>query len=738
MSDSHKYEVSTAADSQQGDLLSLSDIVLILKRRGWIGLLAGLGVGGGAIVGIMQQDPRYEASSSLVVELNPDRVINVEEVVDIGVEQGLLAAAMNTHIERLNSRRMAETVLEELSASDRRELRRPFLDPNLSGEEQPRVTPGMLREVVTVNWLRNSQVLQIAARHPNPEITRILSSLYASTYIGFQTSVRDSSTHSAVAFLEREVADIRGRLEAKERDLTEYRRRHNLVAVEDNQSIIGDELRQINSALTRERLKAVERQTLMDQIEDAEGELDRLLEISSIAQPDSIQAQLAQLTEVENEREALAETFLARHPRMQENAARRDSVRASLMRSVERRIAEINGEYAALGSTISGLEAELAEAERRSLELDRLAIEFHALRREVESARQTYNQLAARLNETRVASQVDITNLRVLDLADTPRDPVTPSPLLAGLVGAALFGIVLIGLPVGIEMADKRLQTYIDIENYLGKPVLGDIRYLGSKSSTEIIRSVMKEEEPLLEAYRGIYSALLLSRLPETSVALVVTSSLPEEGKTSIVGNLAAVFGRHGKKTLLIDADLRRPSLHRGFGLKNDEGGLLSWLQSGEELPPVGCALEAFAPLALVELAPKTWLLRSGGSTKSPTEVFSDPKFDRLISRIKTEFDVAILDTPPVGVFPDATILGDYAEGTVFVARQRSVTKAKARNSVRRMDRSGAPVSGVIFNAIRGSSAVGGEGYGDSYQYGYDKYSEKYRREYANERAESP
>ena len=138
-------------------------------------------------------------------------------------------------------------------------------------------------------------------------------------------------------------------------------------------------------------------------------------------------------------------------------------------------------------------------------------------------------------------------------------------------------------------------------------------------------------------------------------------------------------------------------------------------------------------PRSSTSLAPNTWLLRSGGSTKSPTEIFANSKFDRIISRIKTEFEVVILDTPPVGVFPDATLIGDYADGTVFVARQRKVTKARARNSVLRMDRTAAPVLGVVFNAVRGHSAMSGDGYGygESYQYGYGKDVEKYRKQYA-------
>ncbi len=714
------------------DLLSAGDIALVLRRRGWIGILAGIVVAGGIFVGIMQQTPRYEASSSLVVELNPDRVINVEEVVDIGVERGLLSAAMNTHLERLRSRRMAETVLNELSSSQRERIRRPFLNPNLPREDQISVTPGMIRDIIEISWLRNSQVLQITARHPDPEVTQMLSSLYATHYIGFQTSLRDTSTSSAVSFLEREVNDIHQRLDAKERELAEYRRTHNLVAVEDNRSVISDELRQINNALTEQRIKAIELRTLLAQIEEAHDDLDRLLEISPIARPASIQEQVSRLNEVENERDELAETFLARHPMMLTTAARRDSLEASLRRSIERRIAEIRGDYSAVQASLSGLESELKEAESRSLELDRLAIEFNALRREVDSERRTYEQLALRLNETSIASQIDITNLRILDIADTPRDPYSPSLLLASLLGAALFGVVFVGLPLAIELIDKRLQTYADIENYIGKPILGDVRFLPGKSSSQIMTGVMVEDEALLESFRGIYSNLLLCRLPESSLALVVTSSIPEEGKTSIAGNLAEVFGRHGKKTLLIDADLRRPSLHRGFDLKNDQGGLVSWIQGEEDLPPVGVSLEEFAPLALVELAPQTWLLRSGGSTKSPTEIFSNPRFDRIISRIKTEFDVIVLDTPPVGVFPDATLIGEYTDGTVFVARQRKVSKAKARNSVIRMDRSGSPVLGVVFNAVRGRSAAGGEGYADSYQYGYDKYTEKYQKEYTN------
>jgi capsular exopolysaccharide synthesis family protein len=376
----------------------------------------------------------------------------------------------------------------------------------------------------------------------------------------------------------------------------------------------------------------------------------------------------------------------------------------------------------------------LDAAKEESRRLESLAIEYRVLSRKVEAQREIFDRITSRFNETSVSQQINSTTIRILDLAALPSRPVWPDTKKIGLAAVLLFGFIFVGLPFGIELVDNRLRSFDDIERYVGKAILGDIPLYKARPAEALAELSQSEDVSERESLAAIYGALRLHLGTfNKPLSLVVTSSVPSEGKSIVAANLASTLAEQGYKTLVLDCDLRRPSQHRYHRLDN-RLGLMEWLR-GEQ--PIAADLLADEQLGIRALGSsgKHYLLSSGGSTTHAGSILEHPRMDQLVSRLKQEFDVLIFDTPPVGVFHDATLVGDYADHCVFVARQQVTTRQKTRHSVNLMDRSRAKVLGVIFNGVTNLRAAAGYGsyggsYSERYKYGYGKGAADYAQAY--------
>jgi len=473
-----------------------------------------------------------------------------------------------------------------------------------------------------------------------------------------------------------------------------------------------------------------------NQINAAGDNLDLIMNLPFVGGKLNVAEIYNELQDLKTEQRILAETYLERHPLMVENLAAQKAVSEALWMAIRQGSQEYTVEEARITEELASLNAELDAAKEESRRLESLAIEYRVLSRKVEAQRDIFDRITSRFNETSVSQQINSTTIRILDLAALPREPVWPDVKKIGLASILLFGFIFVGLPFGIELLDNRLRSFDDIERYVGKQILGDIPLNKNKNAESMAQLSQSDDVTERESLATIYGSLRMSLGTFSKpLSLVVTSSVPSEGKSIIASNLAATLAGQGYKTLVIDCDLRRPSQHRYHSLDN-RLGLMEWLRSDS---PIAADLMADSQLGIRALGEsgKHFLLSSGGSTTHSGSILEDPRMDQLVSRLKQEFDILIFDTPPVGVFHDAALVGDYADHCVFVARQNVTTRQKTRHSVNLMDRSRAKVLGVIFNGVTNlRAAAGGSGsyagsYSERYQYGYGKDVENYQKGYA-------
>jgi polysaccharide biosynthesis transport protein len=346
------------------------------------------------------------------------------------------------------------------------------------------------------------------------------------------------------------------------------------------------------------------------------------------------------------------------------------------------------------------------------------------LRRNADHARETHSQILRRLNETNITSQLDSVNVRPVHQASVPGAPVEPNLKRVALLVLFLGGFVFVGLPLGLEFLDNKVKTAWDVEHFLNQKLMAEIPSLGKVEELQRGQVVAKDlDDNAVESFRGLFSQMQVGVSRDYPLGLLITSTVPGEGKSFVASNLGYCFAAHGKRVLLIDCDFRRPVMHRNFHQKNDVG-ILSWMEAGANLPadPLACP-----ELGILEVEPGLFLLRAGGHTKKATEVIMNPKLEGLLTALRKKFDLLVIDSPPVGIFPDALTLAPMVDEMLYVCRFGKVNRQHARTSLDRLDETDADLLGVVMNDMPSRSA------GQYSNYGYGTTGYKYAKYYAKQ-----
>lgn len=706
------------------DLSSLLNLLYVVRERWITGLVAGLAVAGLFAFFALKEIPVYESTGHFLIEPRADRVVNIEQVVDTGIS-GQMEVAMENHLRQLRTRDFRSAVVETFDERERERIVRPYRD-----EEGHAPSVGaVVGQSVRIHRDRRSVIFSVTARHRDAEVAALIANRFIGEYINRLLMRTGTGNEAAIVFLRRQADELRDRIETAERELQDYRTRYNLVSLEENQNVIVERLKQIDGALTGAMVELQGINAQISQVEEVRAAGGDLSEVPPIARFGTVGEIRQRLNDQERQHAQLDLRYLRMHPRMIESTERLDSLNRQLEREINRAVRDLEMRQAELVRREANLSTQLARAEADALELDRRAIEYNVLRRKLTSEQRTFDEIVSRLNETIVASQLENTNLRILDSAVAGGAPVSPDRKRIFMVTALLLLVGFFGVPLLIEFFDNRLTSVMDVEDFVGKPLLADLHAATKTEAGERPKIVLKSsDEMMVEAYRGAYAALRIHGHEQYPKVIAVTSALPKEGKSFFTSNFGSVCALHGMRTLIVDADFRRPSQSKNFDLKNDRG-VLTWHASKEPVF-LGDAASPKAPYGVHELAENLYLMCSGGATKRSTEVLECERFGDLMEHLRKQFDVVIIDTPPVSRFPDALFAARFADETIFVCKHNVVSRHKVKQSVRALENTLTPVVGIVINNRKSSrGSHGGYGYYSKYGYSY-RYDYKNYREY--------
>lgn len=702
------------------ELQTWRDYYLIIRERFFIGASIALLISG--LVGylLMRQPPVYEASAALLLDSQEERVLDMQKVVQTGLDGSgqMWRISLENHINQLMSRSFRGYVKDSLTEEEKEQM----LAPYQSDPEPPSI--GRVIRNVEVLSIPNSFILTITADHRDPKAAALLANRYVESYVRFNKERSQTGNQSAIAFLTEQEAELQEKLEKAEQELKEYQRRHNLVSIEENQTLIAQRLTGTNARLTEARMTRIQLESQLAQVEQFQKQGRNLLEIFSLSSVGSTPQVVHELDNLSKQREVMSERYGKQHPRMIANQLEIETAERLVKENIELAIANLRNQLSNALVHEGDLLVEMRQAEEDSLKLDELKVEYASMQRGIAAIRNTHAEILDRIDETSITSQLETSAIRIFDQASTPGTPVQPNLMRIGMLVIFLTGFLFFGAPIGLAALDSTLKHGRDVEEFLQEKLLGEISSVSNVKRTSRAHVVEEgREDRAVEGFRGLFSQLQLSSKKPIPKSLLVTSTIPSEGKSFVVNNLAFCFAAHGKRTLMIDFDLRRPSLHLAYSRMNN-GGVLQWLEN-EECHTRDPDLE---DLKIAEVAPNLFLLSSGGQTKKATETLGQPATERMIAALKKQFDVLIIDTPPLGVFPDALPLSQMVDESLYVVHFGKVDRQQVKNTVKRLKEANRNMVGVVMNGMpRGARFA-------HYYLGYGFGNEQYAKYYAAKR----
>lgn len=653
---------------------------LFVVREHWIlAILVALSLAGFYIYKSLQTTPLYKSQAILIFEVQQDRVINIEQVVDTSLGRAADYVLRN-HLTDLRSNSFRVRVVESLTPEEKELIIKDYRDPE--SEDDPNIH-GIIAEANNIQQM-GGNIFRFEFHHRNPQAAALLANRFSEEFNDFLLERSRKRTESALRFLRSQSEELKLKVERSELAVQRYRQERNLVSLEESQNLVVERMKSLSGNLNAARIELLNLESTIEQIKNNIGDLDALAELPAINQMGSVPAKFERRTALKAERATLALRYGKRHPQMIANASALEALEIDLQETLEKNVSDSLKEYENLTARVQNLEEALAEAEQEALNLDQIAIEYNVLRRKLETDKRLFTQVHQRLNEAILASQLTDSNLRVVDQAWPATQPFTPDTRKIYSTGVALFILCFLGVPYAIHYLNLNLKTASDIEMQLEIPFLGELRKF-SKKIPKLHRVVMDQSDPeAAELFRQIHSQILLKqgRL-EKGHTFIVTSAIPKEGKSFFAINLAASFGRHHYKTLLIDCDFRRPSI--ALRMKEEFAG---YDESGSLTP---------RPLQINE---NFSVLGAFADTVEATELVESVEFREHFRRMQNEFDILIVDTAPSGLFPDAGLIGNYGHHFLFVTQLNKHRKRLLKAVIDRLNQSQAQVLGIIVNKV--------------------------------------
>ncbi len=666
---------------------SLNDYLLILRERIWWLVVSVFVVFLGFALYTLNAPKIYRAVATVEILRQKDRVFQIEDVVRQEVTS---AEDFNTQIKILESLTIVQAVDERIKGPLRARFLAPYervLDAALRGT---RSVSEILYRNRTIAPVRMSLVVNILYSHPDPEIAAVVANYFAEEYIDFNRNKQIEGSLRAVDELRTQADQQLAKIKEMEIRLADFKERHGTLSVDQSQDIDNAQLISLNARVEADKKAYDDTLNLVRQIEAARDRGEPLWELSFIASSPMVSDLLGKYTLQKIQLATLSKKFRDLHPSMMAAVKQLQETEAELERAVESAAAMIQNSHEIAKANLRASEQRLAQKQREMIELDRLRPEFHAMQRDLAISKELYNHYFSRLQQAAVTVAAEGQTARIIDRAVRPAGPYKPDITMNLIIGLVLGLGVGFGLVMLLALLDDKVKSAFDIESTLGVPLIGIVPHVFSIDPQEKARLVADHHDKnAVEAFRVIHSSLKLNEESRNAKVILLTSTIPSEGKTFVCTNCSITFAAHGERTLLLDADLRMPSIAKLLDVPGSPG-LLQYVTENADLDSV----------IHKDFVPNLDILPSGGSSKTPTQILSSEKFTNLIHELRLRYDRIFIDTPPVATVSDALNIVPLVDGVLLIIRYNMVKRKTAGVSLRRLSESNVPILGAVLNNL--------------------------------------
>lgn len=563
----------------------------------------------------------------------------------------------------------------------------------------------------TADVVAETRVLLVTARHADPSWAKKIADAVADEFVADAAQSREVVNQRTGEQLADELDRLRKSLHDAELALYEFKSQHDLltVSMEDRANQVARQIDKYTDALTEVRLRKLQRQSQLTELRKLK-ELDALhVPVLGNDMPQLLGDLRRTYTEEQRRLAELKTRYQDSHPQVQQQSSKVDQVLRELSREVEVALSASQIRYSEAMSDEQKVLAELQTMKQEGMRLSRLEIEYNKLKRDADSLQKQYNLILNRSKESGMVGRLRLSNIKVLDYARIPKVPVSPRVrvVLALSVMLALLSGVLLALL--LDALDRTVKAPQDIETTLGQALLGVIPSFAMDNKGRYPPDLYVAYHPrstVAEACRAIRTNLMFVGADKTLKTLLLTSSLPREGKTLCCVSLGTVLAKSGARTLIIDCDLRRPRIARAFGL-SATSGLTSVLVGEVSLD------DAIRSSDVENLS----VLPAGPTPPNPAELLNGQHFRTLLEQVGERFDRILIDSPPAVPVTDPAILSTLVDGVVLIVRHGKTPREAAQRATQHVLDVGGHIVGVVLNDID----VSGKGYRSYYGH-YSEY----------------
>ena len=716
------------------DFIDLGRLFRAVMRFKWgiLGLAFAITLATGLIVFSMQ--PVYSASASVVLESQQANVVNVEEVYTLDTYDYNYT---QTQIEILKSRSLAERVVRKLQLHkhpaflpEEGDAEEPWYRINLgallpaSKKEPPvQLTPEELEEQaiqgisggiaggLKISPVQYSYIMYLSFESADRQLAAQIVNASAEEFINSNLETRLSGTLQATDWLSERLAFLKNELRQSEEALQDFRDRQGLVDIEGVTDRGGNELRAFSQRLQEATKARIEAQNIKEDVQGlSNASTEELMTIPAVLQHQLIRDLKREHSTLDRKVAELGKRYGPMHPKM--IAARSDLSTAedALATEVRKVVSGISREFEVALRNEQQLQANWESRKSEMQDFNRVEFQLQELQRDVDTNRQLYDIFFTRIKTVSETGGFEKPHARVVDRAMVPNYPIKPNKKLSVTL-AFILGIMLgCGVAILLDILDNTIKSPDDVQDKLRSPLLGTIPKQKLEKNGEFEQFWQKPQSQYAEALRTIRTGVVLSGLDDPAGIIVVTSTVPGEGKSTITLNLGAALGQM-EDTLVIGADLRRPSLAKRCGLTPNHPGLSHFVSGTAELDD---CLEHLPELGI-------HVMPAGIIPTNPLEMISSRRFVEALETLRKRFDRIVIDSAPVQMVSDALILASYADSVIYVVKADATSATQVQKGIASIVGSNEPLTGIVLNHFdtrKASSYYGGKyyQYGDYYQ----------------------
>lgn len=723
------------ANREEGeDEIDLLKLWHTVWHRKWpiLGLTAVVGLV--AILVAYSLTPIYRATASLQIEEKSAKVVSIEQIYDV---EGKGNEYLQTQLELLRSRALAERVVRQLKLTEHKEfdprqqpkpwisIGNPFKD--LSADKLvPGTMPAdleaaqmisdaaILDKVVNAFMKRTtvapqgkSYVVKVSVDMADAAMAARAANAMTQGFIEMQLEANMGMALTATNWMNSRMGELQINLKKAEDRLQAFREAENLVDLEGVTTISANELQATGERMIDARRQRAEAESQYRQVASiSKNDWEKLASVPAVLGHPLIQQFKGEEARARTKVEELSRRYGPRHPVMEAAQSELNGASASLRSQVEQVVAGIERNYQLALANENSLQASFNANREQIQDISRKEFRLRELQRDVETNRALYDTFLTRLKETAATADLKSANARVVDRAVLPTIPVKPRKPLIVLMAVMLALMAGVGLTLLLESLNNTFKGSEQVETLLNLPVFGVVPLMAQKERSVLARVFSQgSDSRFAESIRTIRTGVVLSGMDHPHQVMVVTSSVPGEGKTTVASNLAFALGQM-ERVLLIDADLRRPTIAKSFEFPVGTPGLANLIAGTASLE------ECIRTVDGIDI------IGAGAVPPNPLELLSADAFDAVLDQLKARYERIVIDSPPTQAVSDAIVLATHAHSLLYVVRAGSTAIPLVQKGVGQLLQNKAPVNGIVLNQFdMERSQKYGYGYGHYYTY---------------------